>query len=444
MTVDTDLPLPKVMDLLLDTVCVVDAEGRFVFVSASCERLLGYSPDELIGRNMIELVYPEDRERTLQTASAVMRGRPQVHFENRYVRKDGRVVHIMWSARWSASDRLRLAVARDITELKRATLQQNAIYRISEAAHAADGLLALYGHIHAIIGELMPADNFSVALYDSANETLSFPYFINEQGGARRRQPLVPGTPLAQVINGGRPLLTTRGSVAQGGNAADAGLSDRANWLGVPLAMHDGLKGALVVQTFAPGVTYTVEDRDLLQFVSTQVASAIERKQAEARLHHMARHDALTDLPNRALFHDRFDMALIRARREDEYVALLFIDLNGFKRVNDDFGHAVGDRLLRRVAQRLSEAVRESDTVARMGGDEFTVLLTNISGPDCVDLLVEKIRAAINAPLEVDGRTLAVSACIGVALYPHDGRDRQALMRYADTAMYAAKRGLRD
>jgi PAS domain S-box-containing protein len=129
--------LIKIMDLLVDAVCIVDADGRFVFVNAACERTFGYKPEEMIGRNMIDLVHPEDRTRTMQAVDRIMDGFLQQHFENRYLRKDGRVVHLMWSARWSDDDQLRLAVARDITELKHAQIKQNALYEITEAAHAA-------------------------------------------------------------------------------------------------------------------------------------------------------------------------------------------------------------------------------------------------------------------------------------------------------------------
>ena len=144
----------------------MDTEGRYVYVSASFERIFGYAPEEVIGRRMIELVHPEDRDVTLQTASGIMSGNPEYHFENRYVRKDGQVVNIMWSARWSEDHRLRIAVARDITRRKRAETLQAALYAISEATHAAEDLRTLFQQIHRIIGELLPASNFSIALYD--------------------------------------------------------------------------------------------------------------------------------------------------------------------------------------------------------------------------------------------------------------------------------------
>jgi PAS domain S-box-containing protein len=175
MTTRNSAPLASYIDLLLDAVCAVDKQGRFVFVSAACERIFGYSPEELIGRPMIDLVHPADRQRTLDAAREIMGGEPKLNFENRYLRKDGRVAHILWSARWSEVDQLRIAVARDITERKQAESRQAALYAISEAAHAAEDLLALFKRIHLIIGEWLPALNFSVALYDDHGAELSFP-----------------------------------------------------------------------------------------------------------------------------------------------------------------------------------------------------------------------------------------------------------------------------
>jgi PAS domain S-box-containing protein len=140
--------LSKYLDLLLDAIWVVDKVGRYVYVSASFEHIFGYAPADVIGTRVIELVHPDDRELTLQTASGVMAGNHQFHFENRYVRKDGQVVHIMWSARWSEELQIRVAVARDITRRKRAEAMRSALYAISEATHAAEDLQTLFEQMH--------------------------------------------------------------------------------------------------------------------------------------------------------------------------------------------------------------------------------------------------------------------------------------------------------
>jgi diguanylate cyclase (GGDEF)-like protein/PAS domain S-box-containing protein len=168
-------------------------------------------------------------------------------------------------------------------------------------------------------------------------------------------------------------------------------------------------------------------------------AEIVERRQAEARVHHMAYHDALTGLPNRALLSDRLDRALLAARRDRTRLALLFIDLDRFKTINDSLGHLTGDHLLKEVAQRLCRVVRASDTVARLGGDEFVVLVPGVHVAEECSLVGDKIIEALAAPVEFEGRSLHISPSIGICLYPDDGEDVASLMRKADAAMYYAK-----
>ncbi|MCP5158943.1 MAG: EAL domain-containing protein [Gammaproteobacteria bacterium] len=164
-----------------------------------------------------------------------------------------------------------------------------------------------------------------------------------------------------------------------------------------------------------------------------------ERKQAEGQLAYLANYDALTALPNRYLFQDRLEHALRQADRNGSQLALLFLDLDRFKAINDTFGHGVGDQLLKAAAQRLVGIVRNSDTVARLGGDEFTLLLENsIDGEEVSDVAC-KVLAALNQPFHLVGRELFVSASIGIALYPGDAGDTDTLLKHADTAMYRAK-----
>jgi diguanylate cyclase (GGDEF)-like protein/PAS domain S-box-containing protein len=431
----------NVMDLLLDVVCVVDPQGRFVYVSAACERVFGYTAEEMIGRPMIELVFPDDRARTLSAVDEIVAGDPKPNFENRYVRKDGRVVHIMWSARWSPADQVRVAVARDVTERKRAEAMRAALYAISEAAFAAQDLLTLFQRIHRIIGEQLPARSFFVALYDAASDQLSFPYYVDPFEPAPAAGRLDSGTLSAEVIRGGLAVHVRRDAAAAAlGLEPDVGTA-AVDWLGVPLSSQGGVIGALVVKSQSADAAYGAADVELLQFVSTQVAAAIERKQTETRLRHMAGHDPLTDLPNRSLFGDRVTMALVRARRERTGLAVLYLDLDAFKQVNDSFGHAAGDSLLQEVARRITRCVRESDTVARMGGDEFVVLLGGIQSAEHAVPVAEKIRLALNQPFELDGRSLPISPSIGVARHPEHGEDGEQLIRRADAAMYVAKQG---
>lgn len=162
-------------------------------------------------------------------------------------------------------------------------------------------------------------------------------------------------------------------------------------------------------------------------------------RRAEAQLDYLAHHDPLTGLPNRTLFNDRLELELERARRGGAGCALLFIDLDGFKTINDTLGHMAGDQLLQALAGRIRGALRRSDTAARLGGDEFVVIMPEMLHPEDAVRLARKLLDVLCTPVEVAGETVAVTASIGISLFPEDGADRHALVKAADTAMYEAK-----
>jgi diguanylate cyclase (GGDEF)-like protein/PAS domain S-box-containing protein len=165
-----------------------------------------------------------------------------------------------------------------------------------------------------------------------------------------------------------------------------------------------------------------------------------ERRRLETALAHLALHDPLTGLANRTLFFDRLNQALLSARRERKEVALAMVDLDSFKDVNDAFGHAAGDELLRQLAGRLGAGLRATDTAARLGGDEFAWILPRVAGRQAVERMARRRLRALNAPYAVEQRRVDLGVSAGIALYPDDGRDADTLMRHADSAMYSAKR----
>ncbi len=185
------------------------------------------------------------------------------------------------------------------------------------------------------------------------------------------------------------------------------------------------------------------EDGQPIRYVSVfSDITALWRK--DEHIKHLAFHDALTDLPNRTLLMDRINQQLLHSKREQCNLALMFLDLDGFKLVNDKFGHNVGDDLLKEVAKRLLALVRKSDTVARLGGDEFMFIFNNPKGKDEIEYVANRVVSSINEPIEVHGEVLQVGASVGISIFPADGLSAADLIRNADTAMYAAKRSGRN
>ncbi len=169
------------------------------------------------------------------------------------------------------------------------------------------------------------------------------------------------------------------------------------------------------------------------------IRDVTERKQAEQQIEYQAYHDALTGLANRRLFHEHLSVAVALAQRRGTFVAVLFLDLDHFKLVNDSLGHSVGDALLRHVAMRLKDVLREGDTVARVGGDEFTIVLQEIARREDAAMVAEKVLRVIAEPVEVNGHRLHVTTSIGITIFPEDGEDAETLLKNADAAMYRAK-----
>lgn len=198
-------------------------------------------------------------------------------------------------------------------------------------------------------------------------------------------------------------------------------------------------RGGGYVSTYEYLLVPVLDTEGRSEAVAGTARDITERKAAEERIRRSANYDHLTGLPNRSLFRERLEHELRHSARSGLSLALLFIDLDGFKGVNDRLGHAAGDQLLQHVARRISACVRDTDTVARLGGDEFTVVLTEVTKPDSVDALCSKILAELNKPFMLAAGEAAISASIGVTLYPGDASSLDELLRRADAAMYRAK-----
>ncbi|MDA3869216.1 MAG: sensor domain-containing diguanylate cyclase, partial [Gammaproteobacteria bacterium] len=207
----------------------------------------------------------------------------------------------------------------------------------------------------------------------------------------------------------------------------------------IPIMLEGQVLGVLNTYV-ADGHVSSETERKYLETVADTLALVVEHKQGELRLEQLAHNDNLTGLPNRALFYDRLEHWLALAQRNQKWFAVLFLDLDHFKEVNDTYGHDIGDLLLREAAIRLLGCVRKEDTVARMGGDEFTVILIEMKTVAGVEYVAKKILKAMQQPFEFNGVTCNIGCSIGVALYPAHGMDSETLLKNADLAMYHAKR----
>ena len=184
---------------------------------------------------------------------------------------------------------------------------------------------------------------------------------------------------------------------------------------------------------------YLVKGQGQPELLARSIRYAIERKRAEERLTYLAQYDQLTGLVNRTLFRDRLIHAMARSKRLQQPMGLMLLDLDGFKSVNDTLGHEAGDNVLKAAANRLKECVREVDTVARMGGDEFTIILEGLAHEDDITRIAERISSSLAEPFELGSREATIGVSIGITIYPTDDHEIDELLSHADAAMYRAK-----
>jgi diguanylate cyclase (GGDEF)-like protein/PAS domain S-box-containing protein len=395
-----------------DGIMITSLDGVIRHVSEKLLSMTGYgSADELIGRNMLDFIDPAWQDKAIERIDMLLQGTYTGAAEYLVIRKDGSQVYIEANAEIlrnsDGTPREIFIVDRDITERKQVEEQLRSLSVAVEQSPVSVVITDLNGVIQYVNPKFEQVTGYTASEAVGQNPSV-----------------LKSGKTDQSVFDG---LWRT--------------LHERKLWQGEFINRRKN--GDLFYEE-----AYISPVSDANGVVSRYVAVKLdisERKQIEEQIQHMARYDNLTDLPNRALFTDRIERAVLAAQRNRCKLALFFIDLDKFKPINDELGHAVGDWLLQAVAQRMTEAVRESDTVARIGGDEFAVLLPSIATPQDACNVAEKIRCALNRPFIMgDGVTLAISCSIGVALYPEHGDRERDLLRAADEAMYRAKQGGRN
>ncbi len=401
----------------VDAILAVDPRRRIVLASPSVRRIFGYDPSELIGQS-IAVLYARHEDFIEQGRLRYSTGASEslAPYEVEYRRKDGTTFPGEASGRKILSSRGNGKIAGYMVMVRDISRRRQLM--TSLAREREQWFVTLKSLGDAVI----VADGQGlVSFMNPVAETLTG-YSLLE----------ATGRPVEEVFRIENDATGER--VDDPVRRCLAGASLSGSGVHTSLLSRDGRKIA-IEETASP-----VRDAEHRITGVVQVFRDVtEKREMERRLAYQAQFDHLTRIPNRVLFHDRLDQALERARRQGGPLALLYMDLDSFKEVNDSLGHQAGDLVLREAASRLVSVTRGEDTVARMGGDEFTVIMTGFDSQAGILAAVGRIFGELSRPIRIGGQDLVVSASIGVSIYPRDGLEASELLRNADIAMYKAK-----
>ncbi|MDD5249311.1 MAG: EAL domain-containing protein [Rhodocyclaceae bacterium] len=440
----------EILAQVSDAVIATDNEQHVTYFNAAAERQYGMAASEALGRDLTEIYQshwpgPDDENAAMSTLIETGQWRgTSIH-----VTRKGERIHVE-----SAVTRLRavdgtpagmLAVIRDISERQRAEALREGLNRVLEMIVTDAPLPRILETLVAVMESQSAGALCSVLLLDEDGRHLrhgaavSLPseylqsingHPIGPDAGScgtalHRREPVfvndIQQDPLCQEC---RDVALRHGL--------------RACWSHPIFSHHGKLHGSFVMYYREPH-NPTTGERQMVEAATHIAGIAIEHQRAESHMRHLAGHDTLTGLPNRAQLERDLREVLRTAERDKLQAALLFIDLDDFKQVNDTLGHPVGDRLLQAVAGRLQHCLRSGDSVARLGGDEFVICVQRTHGAEEAALVASKVLEALGRTYEIDDHALQIGGSIGIALYPSDGTDAAMLMRAADVAMYHAK-----
>ncbi len=433
---------------------ITDLDWNLRQVNGALCDLLGAPDREVLGRSLLDFVHPDDR-RALRQRRRRLTARAQsgpVKFEQRLISATGEhhwVVasctlmparndegrHLVWQAQNITAQRR----AEELATMRSA--QQAAVARLGREALEMRDVAPLVDRAAAILAEQLGAEASSVLRWNQNHDSF---LVIAGVGWA-------PGVVGAALIPGGMRSLAGY-ALASGTSVIlndsrsecrfDSHLLDKEygvrSALAAPISAREQPYGVLAAFT-SEVHPFSADDLNFAEGIAHVLGAAIARNEAEAELQRQALHDSLTGLPNRALLFDRIALAVRRLRRHQRPMALMFVDIDRFKEVNDTMGHSVGDDVLRTVATRLTNTLRPSDTVARVGGDEFVVLADDLDNPAAALLMADRLVLALEPPIPAGSREVVVTASVGVVSCENPNSTAEDLVRDADIAMYHAK-----
>ncbi len=452
-TIESEERFRSIVELAPVGIAHTTLDGRYRLVNRKLCDILGYSEQELLSLSFRDITVPEDLVEGETYLDRLQRGEIQGYSrEKRYIRKNGATI---WANLTTSLLRDKLgrpkhyiSVIEDISERKRteAAIRTHALYQsviadFGQRALASRDLEDLMKEAISVISHSLDVEYCRILQLALNDEALVLKAGTNYDTSLTSGATIAVDAdcPAAYALRNNVTVVVEDFGVEQRfgpppfarGGALSSGVDIIIPGPGGPL-------GVLAVYSSRPR-KFDAQDIDFLQAVANVLAASIERKAAEQRLAYIAQFDGLTGLPNRALLRDRLTQAMTRAVRNHKLVALMFLDLDRFKEINDTLGHEIGDRVLQTIGHRIRDCLREGDTVARLGGDEFTVVLEEISNVEDASQIARKVIESVAQPIILDENEVFLTTSIGITIYPFDDSGTDELLKNADIAMYHAK-----
>jgi diguanylate cyclase (GGDEF)-like protein/PAS domain S-box-containing protein len=432
-----------------DGILELKADGRVSRVNVSFESETGFLGEQIVGKPWADLIAPERREEAEESLRASLRGEA-VEIESQLLDRLGNRIDValkLVPATVALEIRGAYAIAKNVSAqraVERAIVEHGARVRELYLVAATRGESASE-QIDATIAVAMRMFDFDFGYVSRfAGDRIEITNAVGDGWTVAAGQTYPAASSLTRHL---REREILEADDLDDSPWSDDGARQNTPWrsyTGVRLRLGDVTYGALAFAARRPRASLRPLDRDLISLVALFVEAALERTAHAERIEQLAFTDVLTGLPNRVLFDDRIRQTIATAKRYARGFAVMYLDIDRFKDINDAYGHATGDAMLRGVGERLQHTLRESDTVARFGGDEFVILQPIVDGPADAADLARKVVAAMQAPMQVGEIQRDVRISIGIALYPQDATGVDELMDLADKALYAAKRAGRN
>ncbi len=400
---DVSRELYALLKSMRDIYCRTNTDENIILISDSVEQHLGYSSDELSGASL-ETLYSSPQGYHDFIAQLEAEGSLEQH-QAKLKHKDGRDIWFSIHARFRyGGNGKKLGIETTSQNIGQQKQQQSMLDHLSRITEQTADIVVITD-VHGIIEYVNPA--------------------FEKVTGYTPAEVLGKNTNLFASDQQSEEFYAHMWSTLLAGKVYRNNLINKCK--------DDSFYHAEIT------ITPLIDDKaDITHFIATarDISDHIRDK---IRLKHMIHHDTLTDLPNRSLFLDRLQQAITKANHHNHLVAVLFLDLDRFKNINDSLGHTTGDQLLQQLGERFRKTIREGDTIARFGGDEFVILLDDFDSDNSLSLIAQKILNSLATPFEINGHEIFITASIGISISPHDGEDPETLLRNADIAMYRAK-----